>query len=481
VSRPPLPPLQSSSRGHLGVSRTGKSLRFALSALFLLTGLSLAGAGAPAQPAFGSVSWVESLRLEASDGELPDQFGHAVALDGDTLLVGAFRDDAFRGSAYVFVWDGATWTEQAKLVAPDGLAEDYFGYSVAIDGDTAALGAYLRGSAKGAVYMFVRSGTTWSHQATLEAADVTAPDGFGVAVALEDDTVVATAYWDDSRAGSAYVFTRTGTTWTERARLVASDRVGGDNFGSAVALSGGTVAIGAAGDDSRTGATYVFTGSGGAWTQQAKITAADGVSSDAFGHTASLEGDTLAIGAPGDDAARGSTYIVTRTSGSWTQQAKITASNGVANDYFGSALSLDGDSLAVGAYVAAGYQGAAYVFSRSGTSWSEQGTITASNGVANDYFGFSLAMDDGVLAVGALGANSIRGSLYIYNETQPSPGSNPEGSPQALSSIEARPPELAATGPAAPTTLFFSVSVLFVGLGLVVARLGRRRVGYQER
>lgn len=479
--RPPLPPLQSSSRGHLGVSGTGKSLRFALSALLLLTGLSLAGAGASAQPAFGSVSWVESLKLEASDGELPDQFGHAVALDGDTLLVGAFRDDAFRGSAYVFVRDGATWTEQAKLVAPDGLAEDYFGYSVAIDGDTAALGAFQRGSAKGAVYMFIRSGTTWSHQATLEAVDVIAPDGFGIVVALEDDTLVATAYRDDVNTGSAYVFTRTGSTWTERARLVALDRAGQDYFGSAVALSGDTIAIGAAGDDSRRGATYVFTGSGGAWTQQAKITAADGVSGDAFGDTASLEGDTLAIGAPEDDAARGSTYIVTRTSGSWTQQAKITASDGLASDYFGSAVSLDGDSLAVGAYVADGYQGAAYVFSRSGTSWSEQSTITASDGRGFDYFGFSLALDDGVLAVGAVGDNSSRGSLYIYNETQPPRDSNPEGSPQALSSIEARPPELAATGPAAPTTLFFSVSVLLVYLGLVVARLGRRKVGYQQR
>ncbi len=439
--------------------------------LVVLTGLTLAGAGAAgsAPPAFGSVAWVESLKLEASDGVRPDQFGHAVALDGNTLLVGAFRDDTSRGSAYVFVWDGATWTEEAKLVAPDGLADDYFGYSVAIDGDTAALGAYTRDSARGAVYIFTRSGTTWSHQATLEAADVVATDGFGVAVALEGDTLVATAYWDDVNTGSAYVFTRTGSSWTERARLVASDRAGQDYFGSAVTLSGDTIAIGAFGDDSYRGSTYLFTGSGAVWTQQLKVTASDGLAGDAFGDTASLDGDTLAIGAPGDDASRGSTYVFTRTAGSWSQQAKIVASDGLTSDYFGSALSLDGDSLAVGAHVTDGYQGAAYVFNRSGTSWSEQGKVSASDGQGYGYFGFSLALDDGVLAVGAMGDNSARGSLYIYNGTQVSASSNSEGSPQAATSTQARTPELAATGAGQPWPWILGLSVSLTGLGLLVA------------
>ena len=196
--------------------------------------------------------------LTASDGMAGDQFGYSVAIDGDTLVVGAYGvgDNGFNsGSAYVFTRTGTIWTEQAKLTASDGAERDRFGWSVAIDVNTIVVGAWGdddNGERSGSAYVFTRSGTTWSQQTKLTASDGAARDQFGGSVAIAGDTIVVGAHQDDengNRSGSAYVFTRTETTWTQQAKLTASDGAADDIFGISVAIAGDTIVAGARLDD----------------------------------------------------------------------------------------------------------------------------------------------------------------------------------------------------------------------------------------
>jgi hypothetical protein len=215
----------------------------------------------------------EVAKLTASDGAAVDQFGNSVSVSGDTVVVGADWDDVGvntnQGSAYVFVRSGSTWTQQAKLTASDGAANDYFGYSVSVSGDTVVVGAYWdavdANVNQGSAYVFVRTGTTWSQQAKLTASDGAANDYFGYSVSVSGDAVVVGAYWDAVGAnvnqGSAYVFVRTGTTWSQQAKLTASDGAAGDQFGISVSVSGDTVVVGANFDKvaaNNQGSAYVY-------------------------------------------------------------------------------------------------------------------------------------------------------------------------------------------------------------------------------
>jgi len=390
-------------------------------------------------------TWSEQAHLTDSDGEADDYFGGSVALSGDTALVGAADDDvganADQGSAYVFTRSGTTWSLQQKLTASDGAAYDYFGGSVALSGDTALVGAYYdavgANDTQGSAYVFTRSGTTWSLQQKLTASDGAAGDRFGLSVALSGDTALVGADLDDVGAnadqGSAYVFTRSGTIWSEQAHLTASDGAAGDHFGLSVALSGDTALVGADGDDvganSDQGSAYVFTRSGTAWTQQGKLTASDGAAGDHFGVSVALSGDMALVGATGDDVgandSQGSAYVFTRSGTAWSLQHKLTASDGAGEDYFGISVALSGDTALVGAdgdaFGANDNQGSAYVFTRSGTTWTQQGKLTASDGAAEDWFGGSVALSGDTALVGVdgddVGANSDQGSAYFYDIT----------------------------------------------------------------
>jgi len=257
----------------------------------------------------------EVAKLVASDAQANDNFGGSVAVSGDTAVIGAYSEatgGSDAGAAYVFTRSGGAWTQQAKLLASDAQANDYFGYSVAVSGDTAVIGAYAEdtgGSTAGAAYVFTRTGGSWTQQAKLMASDAQASDFFGASVAVSGDTAVIGAYREatgGSTAGAAYVFTRTGGSWTQQAKLMASDAQGNDFFGASVAVSGDTAVIGAYSEDtggSDAGAVYVFTRSGGAWTQQAKLLASDAQSSDQFGFSVAVSGDTAVIGALSADAA----------------------------------------------------------------------------------------------------------------------------------------------------------------------------------
>ena len=382
----------------------------------------------------------QQVKLQASDTEPNDRFGISVAIDSYTVVVGAYLGDPVVGSqqvdagaAYIFTRSGTTWTQQAKLVASDAQATDYFGYSVAISGNTAVVGAYAEdtgGSAAGSAYIFTRSGTTWTQQQKIQAGTPQGPAYFGYSVAIDGDTVVVGSYMEDVLVdqGATYIFTRSGTTWTQQARLVASDAQTSDNFGYSVAISGNTVVVGARLEDpsaiNDAGSAYIFTRSGTTWTQQQKIQASDAAASDNFGWSVAIDGDTVVVGAYLEDPSAisdaGSAYIFTRSGTTWTQQQKIQASDAQATDWFGYSVAIDGDVVVVGAHLedtVAASAGAAYIFSRSGTTWTQQSKIQASDPENSDWFGISVAIDGDTVVVGAEREDTVgadAGAAYVF-------------------------------------------------------------------
>ena len=394
--------------------------------------------------------------------------------------------------------------EEAYVKASNTDVFDYFGSSVALSGDTLAVGTYGEGSSatgidnnqtdnsarkSGAVYIFTRSGSTWSRQAYIKASNPDEDDRFGKSIALSGDTLAVGAYWEDSNAagvnaaltggsgtqadnsvsnsGAVYVFTRTGSTWSQQAYIKASNPDEDDRFGKSIALSGGTLAVGAFRENSGaagingnqndntkedSGAVYIFTGSGSTWSQQAYIKASNPDKrdpirgyGDEFGWSVALLGDTPAVGARGEDGGTagvngnqndkskrdsGAVYLFTRSGTTWNWRAYIKASNAGGGtddsgrffgDQFGYSLALSGDTLVVGAPFewsnaknVNGDQndnsmlgtGAVYLFTRSGGSWSQKAYIKASNPDGADGVGASAALAGNTLAVGATGESS---------------------------------------------------------------------------
>ena len=281
----------------------------------------------------------------------------------------------------------------------------------------------------GSAYVFTRNGSTWTQQAKLTASDAAIWDNFGFSVSVSGDTVVVGVYGDDvalTDSGSAYIFTRSGSTWTSQAKLTASDAAAGDYFGWSVSVSGDTAVIGAIGNDGvggNSGSAYVFTRSGSTWTQQAKLTASDAAASDYFGWSVSVSGDTAVVGADLDDDGgdkSGSAYVFTRIGSTWTQQQKLTASDAAAWGLFGYSVSVSGDTAVVGAAGdkwEGGNSGSAYVFTRSGSTWTQQAKLTASDATSWYCFGCSVSVSGDTAVVGAHRDDDggIRsGSAYVF-------------------------------------------------------------------
>ena len=373
-------------------------------------------------------------KIQASDLQAYDYFGKAVAIDGDTAIFGVANEatgGSAAGSAYIFTRSGTTWTQQQKIQSTDIQANDNFGSSVAIEGDTVVVGAQYApaSNANGAVYIFTRSGTTWTQQQKIVSSDTKAADRFGNSVSIFGTTVVVGAITESTGGagtGAAYIFTRSGTTWTEQQKVQASDAQAADQFGSSVSISGNTVVVGANYEDTggaEAGSAYIFTRSGTTWTQQAKIQASDPQAGDQFGESVAIDGDTVVVGAQYEGtgaAAAGAAYIFTRSGTTWTQQQKIQASDVQASDLFGASVSISGETVVVGARLedtGGSNAGAAYVFTRSGTTWTEQQKIQASDLEAADYFGWSVAIEGDTVVVGApqedTGATEA-GAAYIF-------------------------------------------------------------------
>ncbi len=357
-------------------------------------------------------------RLAAADGSGGDFFGHAVALDGNTALIGAPYDNQSRGSAYVFVRNGGTWTQQARLFAQDGGSFDYFGGAVALKGDTALVGAvYGPGSAssdQGAAYVFFRVGTSWNLQQKLNADENTTTAQFGASVALNGNTALVGAYsyalpGTNNRAGAAFVFTRSNTlVWTQQARLTVAEGEYDDYFGIAVALEGDTALIGAPRHTVTTagqGAAYVFTRNGTSWTPQQRILNTNPEVNERFGNAVALSGENALIGAyfSGPDE-RGAAYSFRRSAMGWTQTGTLLVPNPKKDARLGISVALSGDTAVVGAARGLFDNGddhrSAYVFVYSG-EWLPVRQLGSDLGVANDGFGYAVALEGETVLVGA--------------------------------------------------------------------------------
>src|SRR6266540_3231667 len=356
----------------------------------------------------------ERLRVAlALEGEL-----RAEAVDGGQAL--EFTDDAGRRALrydHLVVRDGAGRELAARMTAPEDGGE-----------------VWLEVDDREAVWPVTIDPTFTQHQ-KLEASDPAAFDGFGFSVAISGETVVVGALFDDGAAGlqqgSAYVFARSGGVWTQQQKLLASDAAAGDAVGMSVAISGETVVVGAQFDDDvagdNQGSAYVFARSDGVWSQQQKLLASDArCCGEAFGASVAISGETVVVGAIGDDGAagrdQGSAYVFARSGGVWTQQQKLEASDAAANDLFGLSVAISGETVVVGAPFDAGAagnsQGSAYVFARSGGVWSQQQKLEASDAALGDQFGFSVAVSGGTVVVGAHddsgAAGRLQGSAYVF-------------------------------------------------------------------
>ncbi|MCA8975643.1 MAG: Ig-like domain repeat protein [Planctomycetes bacterium] len=309
-------------------------------------------------------------------------FGESVAIRGDTAIVGADRDACGSGVAHVFVRDGASWVLHQNLVGSGSTME--FGGSVALsdDGSTAIVGAYERFSGQpGSVYVFGRSGTFWTETARLRASDPGPGETwFGYSVSLSGDTLLVGCPFKNS----AYVFVQSGGTWTEQQKLTPSPASA--RFGWSVALSGDTALVGA--DEGN--AAYVYVRSGTTWTQQARLTAGDAAAGDRFGWSVGLAGDTAVVGALFDDNEKGvdagAGYVFVRTGATWTEQAKLIPNATIAGKWVGYSAALSGDMAVFGS---GGATGAAYVFLRAGTTWIEQPSLVPDV----NFSGTSVALD----------------------------------------------------------------------------------------
>ncbi len=260
---------------------------------------------------WGGSSWVEVAKLTASNGAEGDYFGRSVSISGNWAFVGAPFDDnngQSSGSVYVYGWDGSSWVEVAKLTASDGAAGDQFGFAIALEGDRALIGAYGNDQT-GAVYVYEWNGSSWVEQTKLTASDGAFLDSFGYSVAIAGDRALVGAYRADN-SGAAYVYEWDGSSWMEVAKLTASDRSQNDDFGAAVSLSGDRALIGAR--DDGPGSVYVYEWDGSSWGEMARLTASDGAAGDQFGFAVALDGNWALIGALNDDdkgSNSGSAYV----------------------------------------------------------------------------------------------------------------------------------------------------------------------------
>lgn len=407
-----------------------------------LSQLTKRGAGRSLNMLIGSLLFIPSLalaaetKITASDGQAFDNFGYSVSIQGDAAVVGTPSDDN-HGSAYVFGRQNGVWGEQQKLLASDAQTDDQFGYSVAIDGETVIVGANAdddNGTDAGAAYAFVLQNGVWTEQQKLIAGDGGANYAtFGVSVSISGDTAIVGAQNDDdfgTQTGAAYVYIRANGVWTQQQKLLASDAESGDQFGASVFVQGDTAIVGAIKGDGNvldTGAAYVFTRQNGVWTQQQKLIASDGQAFDTFGESVSISGDTAILGANNDGdngSSSGSAYVFVRENGIWAEQQKLLPSDGAQHEEFGYSVSIDGDSAIIGALFdddSGFFSGSAYVFANENGVWSEQQKLTASDAQGAEYFGISVSLDAGTVIVGAASDDDngfASGSAYLYNLAQ---------------------------------------------------------------
>jgi hypothetical protein len=385
-----------------------------LSLLFLISGWSIAS----------SFAQCEETELTSSDGAGQDNFGAALALDRSNIAVGATGDDNDAGSVYILKKMGGAWVEKSKLLASDRQDGDLFGAAVALQKNRVVVAAPYDddlGSASGSVYVYTADGANGFAEAKLHAADGVADEQFGTAVATFGDRIAIGARNDQAAgfaAGAAYVFRLAGGTWVQEAKLISADIHDFDIFGVSVAMGGRLIAVGALGAQTngvRVGTVYVFGLENGNWVQQAKLVASDPNDLDFFGGSVAMthDGTRIIAGAAGDDEKGGAAYIFRRDGNTWVQEAKLL---GDPAGSFGTSVAINSPYCAVGAidYVRSG---AGYLFLFDGTNWNLVNRFEPSDGTFADSYGQSVAVDQRTLAAGApLHRNeSGPGAVYVYD------------------------------------------------------------------
>jgi len=379
------------------------------------------------------------LATEPTDGAY---FGADTAIDGGTMVASADGRDLAgenSGAAYAFDHDGQQWNRTGPLRPSAGVTEagDLFGEAVAIDGNTIVVGAPgddENGSDAGAAYVFGRDGGNWTRIQRLSPADADAGDSFGQDVAVGSDLVAVGADGKSSKtseAGALYLFERDGSGWSQAAKLAPADLNAEDYFGARVGVADGgeTVVTGAYGDDEageRAGAAYVFGRDGGGWSQEAKLMPQDGNANGLFGSSVAIDGDTVLVGAfgtlNGDEEFAGAAYAFTRENGSFSSPVRLEPLTPSRGEFFGWEVGLHEEVAVVGAYGnsdGGDETGAAYLFSRSGGSWTEQTKLRPTDLAAGDRFGVSVATDEGTTVVTADGdgtAGENTGAAYVFRE-----------------------------------------------------------------
>ncbi len=380
-------------------------------------------------------------KLAGAEESGKGRFGSSVALsaDGDTAVIGGPNDNSKVGAAWVFTRSGSTWEQQGpKLTGSEESGKGHFGYSVALsgDGDTALIGGSSDKGGVGAAWVFTRSGSTWEQQGPkLAGAGESGAGEFGLGVALSADGEEALIGGpdDNSEVGAAWVFTRSGTTWEQQgSKLTGGEESGKGRFGASVALAEGgeTALIGGPNDNSNVGAGWVFTRSGTTWEQQGAKLTGSGESGDGhFGYSVALSasGETALIGGLLDNDEVGAAWVFTRSGSSWEQQgSKLTGSGESGTGLFGYsvALSGSGNTALIGGRTDSGGVGAAWVFARSGSTWEQQGSKLTGSGESGDgLFGSSVALSaDGFTAlIGGADDRSEAGAVWAFVSTQQAP------------------------------------------------------------
>lgn len=394
--------------------------------------------------------WVQVAELTASDGGTSDELGWSVAASGNVVVVGApfhtVGSNAEQGAAYVFVEPGTGWTnttQTAELTASDGVANAYFGTSVAISGNTILVGApgttINSNPRQGSAYVFVEPANGWTNMtqtAELAASDGYVGDNLGNSVSLSNNTVVAGAPYasigSNFEQGAAYIFVQPSGGWsnmTQTAKLTASDGAAGDILGVAVDLNDNTVVAGASeasvGGSASAGAAYVFVAGANGWTdmtQTAKLTVSDPAVDEYFGSAVDMSGNTIVVGAPSDFS--GAVYVFVQPPSGWanmTETAELTPSVTTAELLLGGAVAISGNIL-VGGAAAASLDGnpdvgEVLVFVEPSGGWKSMNQTTqlsAKDGAAGDSFGHSIAIGGNTGIVGApFHVNSGNGSQGV--------------------------------------------------------------------
>jgi len=357
--------------------------------------------------------------------------------DDDIIIIVADVD-----AHYPVTIDPLITSQEAKLMASDGAADDDFGCSVSISGDSAIVGAYgddENGSDSGSAYVFVCSNGVWTQEQKLMSDDGTVGDKFGYSVSLSGNIAIVGAPLDDDNgenSGSAYVFVCSSGIWTQKQKLTADDGAAEVYFGCSVSLSGDRAIVGAAYDDEKgidSGSVYVFFSlKTGVWVQEQKLTASDGAAGDEFGLSVSISDDKAIVGADRDDdngSESGSAYVFVRNSSSevWEQERKLTASDGVAEDRFGGSVSLSGDRVIVGAHGDddnGSFSGSAYVFVRKISiinTWTQEQKLMPDDAAGDAEFGCSVSLSGDRAIVGSEYGSTclfVRSSSGVWTQVQ---------------------------------------------------------------